>query len=158
LECNFRLFGFGNLGTANHGEITSTKKLTTRYVADICKRVRQDSVVYYWLVLIGFYFGKIAYRERVGVGLVRAVLTEWAMLVPDLHFAVHCFLRILVQKKTVSMYLHMHIPSVSTWRHVGRVHKIANCTPKQTLKNVANPKSSRPHLPSCADSKTATCT
>jgi hypothetical protein len=52
----------------------------------------------------------------------------------------------------------MHTASVSTWKHVERVRKNAYCTPKQALKIVANPKSNRSQLQSCANSKTATRT
>jgi hypothetical protein len=54
--------------------------------------------------LFGFLCGRIAYR-RGCAGFFGAELVEWAMLVPDLHFAViavRCFLccaMILVKKK-----------------------------------------------------------
>ncbi len=42
------------------------------------------------LVLFCFFSGKIAYRHG-WVWLGGRLLPEWAMLVPDLHYAVRCF-------------------------------------------------------------------
>jgi hypothetical protein len=56
-----------------------------------------------------------------------------------------------VGKKTVDMYVHIHILSVSTWSHVEGVEKNASLTTRQTRKNVAKPKSNRPVLLSCGN-------
>ncbi len=85
-------------------------------------------------------------------------LGEWAMLVPELHCAVHCYSTILVKKKPDDTCPHIHTAAASTWSHVGRVEKISYPTPKQAPKNVATTKSNRPQLQSRGNSKTATPT
>ena len=107
---------------------------------------------------------KIVHRRR----LFRCVfkrwnmveVAEWAMLVPEciaLFTAVCCFLcssAKVVKTFSGSTCLYNYNFAASTWSHVWVVELYAPATTKQTPKNVANPKSNRPQLQSCADSKT----
>ena len=54
-----------------------------------------NSRCFEWININGFFnkpfLGrKIVYKVDLGSVRVRAKITEWAMLVPDSHFAVHC--------------------------------------------------------------------
>jgi hypothetical protein len=60
---------------------------------------------------------------------------------------------ILVKKKTVDTCVHIHNQSNASYRHAGHVEKNAYPTPKQTLKNNAETKSSFSLQPSCGTVK-----
>gem|GEM_PF-3268614 len=48
---------------------------------------------------------------------------------PGLHYAVHCYSMILVEKKAVDTCRHTHMPHTAAWSHVSRVEKNPHTTP-----------------------------
>lgn len=76
----------------------------------------------------------------------------WAMIVPDLHCAFHCFPFADVNscaEKEDSTCPHIHMPAAPTCFNIEGVEENSDATPRQTLKTVVNLESNRIQLQSC---------
>jgi hypothetical protein len=69
--------------------------------------------------------------------------------------SLHCYSWFLVEKKGDDTCFHKDTVAVSTWNHAGHVKENDYLTPKQTQKNVVNPKQDADCKQSCGNSKTA---